>query len=389
MFVEKSKENSLLEVLAYTYPRLYVGKEWYVGFYAYDPARGVMRRKKIKINHIEGIRRRREYAADIMKRLTDKLRAGWNPWIESQNPKGFKLFVDAVEHFRNYVEKLYNEGSYREKTYRMYVSFLRRVEEYNGIAGKATYIYQFNREYIVNLLEWAFITRNNSVRTRNNYLVFLSVFSTFLVQQGYLTTKPTGGITSLREVKHKERDVIAPEDMVRLYEYLSKNNRHYLLACYILHYCFIRPIEMSKLRIENVSIRDCTIYVPGNISKNRKGQTVTMPKKVLMLMLDLDIFKNPSDWFLFSRDFKPGIEYRSEKQFTDYWSYHVRRDLKFPNSYKLYSLKDTGITNMLRKQDVVSVRDQARHSSISITDVYTPHDVSRSNRDIIEYEGDF
>ena len=54
---------------------------------------------------------------------------------------------------------------------------------------------------------------------------------------------------------------------------------------------------------------------------------------------------------------------------------------------KFYSLKDTGITNMLKSNmDVLSVRDQARHSSISITDMYTPANVNKVNKAILDYE---
>ena len=64
--------------------------------------------------------------------------------------------------------------------------------------------------------------------------------------------------------------------------------------------------------------------------------------------------------------------------------------MKFPERYKFYSLKDTGITNMLRQHvDTVSVRDQARHSSIDITNIYVPHDMKRANATLKDYDGDF
>lgn len=63
--------------------------------------------------------------------------------------------------------------------------------------------------------------------------------------------------------------------------------------------------------------------------------------------------------------------------------------LKLSAQYKFYSLKDTGITNMLRHYDVLSVRDQARHSSILMTDIYTPHDIQEANDLIKNYQGDF
>ena len=76
------------------------------------------------------------------------------------------------------------------------------------------------------------------------------------------------------------------------------------------------------------------------------------------------------------------------QQFRDFWNNHLRKELKLPKQYKFYSLKDTGITNMLRANtDVLSVRDQARHSSILITDIYTPKDIQAANELLVRYRG--
>lgn len=106
-------------------------------------------------------------------------------------------------------------------------------------------------------------------------------------------------------------------------------------------------------------------------------------------MLELEVFNNPSRYYLFSDNFKPGKEHKYSKQFTDFWALKVRKDLKFPLKYQFYSLKDTGITEMLRKYDTLTVRDQARHSSIEMTNKYTPHDIQTANRLIINHEGAF
>ena len=50
--IERKRCDSVAinELRAFTYPLLHTGKEWYVGFNAFDPVQGKMRRKKIKIN---------------------------------------------------------------------------------------------------------------------------------------------------------------------------------------------------------------------------------------------------------------------------------------------------------------------------------------------------
>lgn len=105
-------------------------------------------------------------------------------------------------------------------------------------------------------------------------------------------------------------------------------------------------------------------------------------------MIELSIFDYPNDYYLFSNHFKPGKQHRMSKQFTDYWL-KVRNTLNFPTNYQFYSLKDSGITNMLKTHDIITVRDQARHSDMLMTDKYTPHDVKEANPLIKKYEGKF
>lgn len=223
-----------------------------------------------------------------------------------------------------------------------------------------------------------------------NYLGFLKSFSTFCLSHNYITKNPTEGISSLgRRGKKKIRCVIEEDKLQKIHGYLLEKNPYMLLASYILYYCFIRPAEMTRLKLKNISLARQTIFVEDTISKNRKDGTITLPTKVIHLMLDLKIFDYPGDYYLFSDGLKPGKRERTEKMFRDWWARHVRKDLKLSAKYKFYSLKDTGITNMLRHYDVLSVRDQARHSSILMTDIYTPHDIQEANSLIKNYDGIF
>ncbi|HAT80153.1 MAG TPA: integrase, partial [Flavobacterium sp.] len=116
--------------------------------------------------------------------------------------------------------------------------------------------------------------------------------------------------------------------------------------------------------------------------KNRKNDIVTLPKNIVDSFLDLKIYEYPNDYYIFSKNFIPGPDQTSSKQFRDKWL-SIRKALKFPVSYQFYSLKDTGITNLMGiLKDTRQVRDQARHSSIAITDIYTPHNSMVGNENI-------
>ncbi len=389
MLSNKSRSSSIEEIISYTPPQLYTGKEWYVGFYAYDPASARMRRKRIKLNHIDRVTDRRKFAAGLIQRLSTKLMNGWNPWIEDENPKAYHTFKEVCDRYSTYLEKMYNDENLREKTLYGYKSMLKTLVTWNQERKiPITYIYQFDRSLISEFLDYIYLDRNNSIRTRNNYLTWLGVFDSYLVQHSYLKTKATEGIVSIkRNTYTKDREVIPDKDISRLRDYLEKKNKHFMLACYILHYTLIRPKEMSYLKLNDFSLAKQTVLISGKFSKNKKSAVVTLPAKIIKLMIELEIFKYPGDFFLFGKGFRPGPERYSEKGFRDFWSDHVRKDLAFPKSYKFYSLKDTGITSMLKHCDTLSVRDQARHSSLLQTNTYTPQDIKDANELLLNYSG--
>lgn len=387
---KKIDSTSSMDIVGYSYPQLYIGKEWYVGFYAFDPARGTSRRKRYKINYIGSTTKKRRFASHLITKLTEKLEQGWNPWIEVENSNSYHLFSDVCANYVVYLTKMYNDRDLREKTFIDYNYRLQALIKWNLTRRvPITYIYQVNRQFLQQFLDYIYIEQNNKPRTRNNYLNWLKSFSGFLVDKFYLTTRPTEGIASLRvSSKKTDRTIIADNDLVRLYDYLNRENKHYLLACYIMHYALIRPKEMSYLRVGDFSLDRQTIFVSGRFSKNHKDAIVTLPAKVAKLMIDLQIFSTPSNYYIFGAKFRPSEKRRDEKQFREYWA-NLRNELKFPFTYKFYSLKDTGITNMLRTCDVITVRDQARHSSILMTNIYTPQDIQSANDLLKNYQGNF
>ena len=381
---------TLQEIKRYTPPTLHVGREVYIDFYAFDPVSGKKKKKKIKLNSIPS-NQRRKYAKDLINRLSEQLALGWNPWIEKENETSYILFRDACYNYKRYIDKMLADGTYRPESHKSYASYLKNMIEFNESKKiPITYIYQFDKDFCIQMLEDIYINRDNSAFTHDNYLGFLRQFGNWCCQKNYIKNQPTEGISVLgKHHRKKNRSVIENHHLTMLHDYLEHKNKYYLLACYILYYCFIRPAEMARLHISNINLKKQTIFVEDTISKNRKHGTITLPAKVIHLMLDLDIFSHPSSDYLFSDNFMPGKNHVSEKKFRDYWARNVRKDLGFSDTYKFYSLKDTGITNMLRHYDVLSVRDQARHSSILMTDIYTPHDIQEANKLIKNHNGEF
>jgi len=389
-----SKIDCLARAKEYREPVVCWGKDVVVSFYAFDPEKGSLQRKRVKLNRelakIKGKRAQREYAEGVCRRIREELEGGWNPWMAQSDNIVYIRWEDACEQYKRYLEKQQTQHNMREESVTSYMSYQRVLMRWVSEQRRnVRYAYQFDKRLVDAFLDYVYLDKDNSIQTRNNYLSWVKTFSRWMLQKSMIESDPTEGIPNLRKKdKGKNRDVIPDGVLQQIHDYLEKNNRHYLLACYLLHYLFVRPHEISLLKLEDFSLKNKTLLIHGDIAKNWQDAVVTLPMHVIDLMLELEVFKHPGSYYLFSDGFKPGQEYQSEKMFRDYWHHHVRKDLKFSDRYKFYSLKDTGITNMLRANtDVLSVRDQARHSSILITDIYTPKDIKKANELLLNYKG--
>lgn len=96
-----------------------------------------------------------------------------------------------------------------------------------------------------------------------------------MVEKGYVKSRPSDGISPIsKRLYKKERTVIPVDKVSKITEYCREHDKHFLLACYMLYYCFIRPVEMVRLRIEDFNLKAGTITIPAECSKNKKKQTV-------------------------------------------------------------------------------------------------------------------
>lgn len=383
--------SELQAIIGWKPPVLHQASECYVSVSAFDPSLGRMHIKKYMLGFIKGKRKQREYGLQLVKQLYQKLLEGWNPWIEESKPEEYKRFDDVCEQYKRYLAKLTKGGGIKPGTVENYLGKLSLMRDW--IRSKEiglVYIYQFNKSLISKFLDYIFIERGVTIRTRNTYIGWLKSFSSYLMSRGYITSNPMVGITMSSKVGPKGRCAIPDSALIQIKALLEKDNKFFLLACYLLHYLFIRPQEMTYIKIEDLSRKSGTITLRGKHTKNGRDAVVTIPQHVMELMEELNIFSYRPDCYLFSKRFRPGKSPILVGRLRYYWKSRVQGKLGLSPKYKFYSLKDTGITNMIKANtDLLSVRDQARHSSVEITNMYTPLSSSKANANIKNYRGVF
>lgn len=367
------KGASINNVIDYTLPKLHNKKNWYVDFCCYDPAERRMKRKKYMLDSIEKKSDRKRRAAEIIANLTSRLRAGWNPWAEASTERQYTKFADVTTLYLRYIDKLTTNNTLKKKTAYDYQSRMNMLLEYNSTrSASITYIYQFDQVYISDFLDYILLDRDSTARTRNNYRTWLSALCSWLQEKKYIDSNPIEKIKSLVEGE-KIRSAMTEHDITRLKDYLMDTNKFFLLACMMEYYTFIRPDELSNIRLRDINIKSQKIFVSSSISKNRRDGMVGLNDSIIRLMIDLDIFSSPSSYFLFGRNFKPNLNKADSRIFREYFN-KVRAFLRWPNCYQFYSLKDSGIRDLANAEGIVVARDQARHSDISTTNKYLKGD---------------
>ncbi len=358
------------EVNEWTYPVLHRGRQWYVDFQAYDPARGCMRRKKFQLDRYKTRKAKITMGSELISALVQKLKQGWNPWVNAGKTRQYTSWERVMERYRQYLDTAVAKNQLKAKTAYDYRSRLRSIEQYQEETGNVIgQVSQFCTAWVTDYLDYLIYDKDVSARTRNNHRTWLSALGTWLVERRFLTANPVEDIRMLRE-EEKHRDPLSHRQLKQLKEYLGRENPRFLLCCMMVYYANIRPEELRNIKIGDISIRRQTVTVRAEIAKNRKTQTVGLHDELVRQMIALRTFDGATNQdYLFGDDLRPAKKQAYINRFRLEWK-KVRQALHWDDRFQFYSLKDSGIRDGINAMGLVTARDQARHSDVAVTNLY-------------------
>lgn len=127
------------------------------------------------LDSIDKISVRKKRATELIANISRQLLSGWNPWADTSNSRQYTLFDDVVELYNKYLIKFHKSKVFKESTFADYKKRIRVLSEYNKKRfNPIIYIYQFDKTYASDFLDYILIDRDSSARTRNNYRTWLS-----------------------------------------------------------------------------------------------------------------------------------------------------------------------------------------------------------------------
>ena len=366
----------------YVPPKMSTGKVWFVYYYCKNPGTGKMKRFRIRIEHISSSKREKTKAAQqIIAAIQSKLALGWTPFYTETAPGGY---IKVFEGFDAFLKAKAKESEKQSiDCYRSYINVFGRWLRKHGF-GDDSPLSSLTKEFARGFLDHLDESPDISPRTYNNYLAFLCTLYEWFMDKGYAP------VNLFKEFKRKprrafkkKRRLFTDQELHALFSWLSANNPEYLAVTLLCYCCFIRPKEISLLKCGDINLTEQTVHVRGEIAKNDKDSWRTIPDSIMPALCKLNL-SNP-EWYLFGKhqgdgeDFRPGPEPMFIRKISAYWDGYVRPACKFPLELQFYSLKDTGITNMLGGGVPINiVQQQADHSSVAMTAIYVGKSASVS-----------
>lgn len=362
---KNNKQSSIIPMVAFKPAELRIGTDWLIVYYAKDPQSDKLVRFRNRVPKMSNKKERLRFAQKMIDTLNEQLYSGWSPYMG--NLTEVKTIDYCFDYYLKTLSKELSDGVKRKSTCNNYKHFITAFTEYLSIYQKnAKFISDISTLICDHFLDRIYIEKEKSARTYNFYLMCMRTFFNFCLSKGFIKESPVKN-TKSKTIKEKTRVVLNEKEKKQL-QLLKEDNFHFYIFCMTTYYCFIRPNELKKLKVEHVNIEKSYITIPSSISKNRKTENVTIPN-IFIEELKEHIGKASKELFLFGKKFVPG------KQAITNLFYHwenVRKKYRFRKEVQFYSLKDTGITDMLNAGvPAIKVRDQARHSDLKITEIYT------------------
>ena len=349
-----------------------LSKDWYVYYSFRDNTTGKLKRMpnvKGGVNRLKTMEERISYLTTMKDALLFLLEKGLNPYedndlnnlltntsIDSEpakiipptkinkiqenkiedNDKSMQI-KDAFEFALKMKKNVLSETSYKnfELRIRKFKATLDTSKPVNSITKKTI------NEYLNDVLE------KSSARNRNNTRTDLGTLFQVLEDNDII---PENFIrkTSVLNSKPERNKTYTPDLQENIFQYLKQNDPILLLFIKFVCYNFLRPIEVCRLKVKDIDVKDKKVYLKA---KNKAVKIKIIPDILIAELPDLSNL-NPEN-LLFSPN-GYGLEWAATENnrrdnFSKRFKEVVKDHFNLGIDYGMYSFRHTFITKLYRK----------------------------------------
>lgn len=228
--------------------------------------------------------------------------------------------------------------------------------------------------HAVKYLEYYYNERKVGNNCYNNQMKLARGVFTWFVQHCYIEINPFENIPTKRN-EQKKRGLIDKVTREKITRHLTDRQEWgMLLVCHLVYSALIRPKEVSQLLIGDINLEGHYITIRAEVSKTHTLRTSAItPDIVDILVNHLHIDRFPQHYFLLGSEWTPARTCCNVHLFSKRFL-RLRSELRLPQTMQLYSLRDSGITDLLTQGiDPITTMQHAGHHSLDITTRYANH----------------
>ena len=351
-------------------------KDWYIYYSFEDPDTGKLKRQqniKAGANLFKTKKQRFEFLDTMRENLSIFLNKGFNPYEAHGKTDEEVLEVIfgvqdsgatiSTKTFQPVPSSLPSKRSVSIKTAltlgldtkkrvlseNSYPQFRSRVNQFKKWLKQNNYlekddILNINKNVVVEYLNS--VLQNTSARTRNNARTDLGSLFQVLEDNEIIAENFVKKINVLKSTPVRNK-TYTPVQENEILEYIQKTDKILLLFVKFISYNFLRPIELCRLRIEDIDVLDKKLYFKA---KNAAVKIKIIPEILINEMPDISNL--PKENYLFTPDGIGMTWIATESSKRDYFSKQfkkVKDHFGLGTEYGLYSFRHTYITKLYRE----------------------------------------
>lgn len=350
-----------------------IAARWTVYYFFKDPDNGKYHRFSQYIS-AKYLTRSQRYARakEMIREINYKLSRGFNPF--AQHNRSLTSLSASLDYYLDTTKVFHRSRT--NTSYRSYVKQFKLWAQDHGYDKLP--IDAFNYNHAGQYME-SVGGRKISKRTYNNILQATKTCFNFLVEKEYLMVNP---FFKQKKIKLDDTEIIAftPSELKIVGETLPSYDYNLYVIALLIFNCFLRPQEIVRLKVRHLTGLKDVLHVSGEISKNKKEETITLTPVVRKAIKNLDL-NYPGEYYVFARGMKRGEKEIASTRLADAWSEYAKKNNIEKN---IYALKHTG--NGMAIENGASARDlqlQNRHSSLEETQKYLDRFSRRTSKEFI------
>ena len=401
---EHDSEHDLSKKKNYSVPKIYnsngdINKRWYVYFSYRNPETGKLQR----IKNIYGIANKYKTKEERMSvlvmyrnTLLRLLKHGYNPFADN---KEFHQKLNS--NVKNKTTVSENSAKEEETSMQLQEAFDFGLNLKQKIVSKRTLkdyknkidnflkwlnknhptvdqIHELNKKNVTQFLNAVLI--KTSARNRNNYRTEIGSVLQVLEDNDIIAANFVKKIAVLKSIPQKHK-TYTQKEQENIFEYLETKDPMLLLYIKFISYGFMRPIEVCRLKVNNINLSEKTIQFKA---KNGLLKTKIIPELLWNDLPDLSILKKESVLFTpeeFGAKWDTAVDNRRD-YFSKRFKRVVKDEFKLGEDYGLYSFRHTYITKVYRELRQTASPFEAKSNLMLITGHTSMASLEKYLRDI-------